>query len=160
MTRIEEEEERFHERMSDEEAEEVTRWWQEEIAKEEIEMQKGLEELAKEEKRREKRVQMILLDWSKNHPLWTEVLGECVELCREAWDNIRRTEDEDWIHELTEHAPPMTTAAENMAVNCIAFENKPTLAMASNFSGFPMVSEVREQILPPIRNIKPVLPPF
>ena len=159
MTRIEEEEERFHERMSDEEAEEVTRWWQEEIAKEEIEMQKGLEELAKEEKRREKRVQMILLDWSKNHPLWDVVHIRCIELCRGAWENLPWG-DEEWIDELTEHAPSMTTAAENMAVNCIAFENKPTLAMASNFSGFPMVSEVREQILPPIRNIKPVLPPF
>jgi|TARA_R100001129_G_scaffold158246_1_gene121877 hypothetical protein len=125
------EEERFHQRMSDEEIEATTRWWQEQIAKEELEIQKGFEELAKEEKRREKRIQIILLDWSKNHPLWTEVLGKCVELCSQV--------SSDW------NDVDSAVTAEKMAVDCISFELVPTLNMASNFMGVPVVASIKEQ---------------
>tara|TARA_R110000824_G_scaffold133197_2_gene295860 strand:+ start:307 stop:753 length:447 start_codon:yes stop_codon:yes gene_type:complete len=122
------EEERFHQRMSDEEIEATTRWWQEEI-----EIQKGFEELAKEEKRREKRIHLILLDWSKKHPLWTEVLGDCVELCSQV--------SSDW----NDVDSVVLSTAEKMAVDCISFELVPTLNMASNFMGVPVVASIKEQ---------------
>ena len=112
------EEERFHQRMIDEE---------------EIQIQKGFEELAKEEKRREKRIHLILLDWSKKHPLWTEVLGDCVELCSQV--------SSDW----NDVDSVVLSTAEKMAVDCISFELVPTLNMASNFMGVPVVASIKEQ---------------